>query len=102
MELLPQKNVLFTAIGGAGEPGRISSDGQDGMPGAPGSNATERTKATVGNSFWSTSLGSHADAKTGWNEWRSWRKVRIILYLVIRLVLAHFIPNCLRMLNQVL
>jgi len=46
-EILPQGNVLLTAKGGDGEPGRQGGDGQSGMPGAAGTDATQYTEATV-------------------------------------------------------
>lgn len=58
-EILPRSNVLFTAKGGDGEPGRQGGDGQAGMPGTAGRNATEYAEATV--SFESVHKGHDAD-----------------------------------------
>jgi hypothetical protein len=46
-EILPRGNVLLTAKGGDGEPGRQGGDGQSGMPGTAGRDATQHTEATV-------------------------------------------------------
>jgi hypothetical protein len=46
-EILPRANVLLTAKGGDGEPGRQGGDGQPGMPGRAGRDATQYTEATV-------------------------------------------------------
>lgn len=46
-EILPQKNVVFEAVGGDGERGRGGCDGQSGMDGAPGEDATRVQDATV-------------------------------------------------------
>jgi hypothetical protein len=46
-EVLPQKDVLFEAVGGDGEAGGKGFDGQSGMDGMPGDDATKMTDATV-------------------------------------------------------
>ena len=46
-EVLPQKDVLFEAVGGDGEAGGKGFDGQSGMDGMPGDDATAMADATV-------------------------------------------------------
>lgn len=46
-EILPQKNVLFEAVGGDGEAGGRGCDGQSGMDGSSGEDATRVMDATV-------------------------------------------------------
>ena len=41
------RDVIFTAIGGAGEDGNTGSDGQPGMDGVDGSPASREVDATV-------------------------------------------------------
>ena len=47
VEIPARKNVLLTAVGGEGEPGRNGGDGQNGSRGLNGQNATRETDATV-------------------------------------------------------
>ncbi len=46
-EIAAHGNVLLTAKGGDGEPGRQGGDGQTGMRGRRGTNATRQEAATV-------------------------------------------------------
>lgn len=46
-EILPQKDVVFEAVGGDGKAGGRGCDGQSGMDGTPGEDATEVKDATV-------------------------------------------------------
>ncbi len=50
IEVQPQKNVVFEAVGGDGEAGGKGCDGQSGMDGMPGEDATQVQDATV--SLW--------------------------------------------------
>lgn len=47
VEIPIRQDVLFTAIGGDGEPGGIGGDGQHGMDGTDGAIATRTSDATV-------------------------------------------------------
>ena len=47
VEVPTKRDVLFTAIGGAGEAGNVGGDGQPGMDGTDGSPATREIDATV-------------------------------------------------------
>ena len=47
VEVPAMRDVIFTAIGGAGEDGNTGSDGQPGMDGVAGSPATREVDATV-------------------------------------------------------
>ncbi|ERF75585.1 hypothetical protein EPUS_04565 [Endocarpon pusillum Z07020] len=49
VEIPIRQDVLFTAIGGDGEPGRTGGDGQNGMDGTDGAIATRTSNATPGN-----------------------------------------------------
>ncbi|KAF7506176.1 hypothetical protein GJ744_012156 [Endocarpon pusillum] len=49
VEIPIRQDVLFTAIGGDGEPGGIGGDGQHGMDGTDGAIATRTSNATPGN-----------------------------------------------------
>ena len=46
-EILQRGQVLLSAKGGNGEPGRHGGNGQTGLPGKPGEKATEDVDATV-------------------------------------------------------
>ena len=48
-EILPERDVVLQAIGGAGESGRNGGDGQPGRDGAAGANATTMEEAENGN-----------------------------------------------------
>ncbi|KAL9612032.1 MAG: hypothetical protein Q9167_003358 [Letrouitia subvulpina] len=47
VEIPTRKDVLLTAIGGAGEPGRNGGEGQNGTKGVDGQDATRETDATA-------------------------------------------------------
>ena len=47
VEVPAMRDVIFTAIGGAGEDGNTGSDGQPGMDGVDGSPASREVDATV-------------------------------------------------------
>ena len=46
-EVAAQRNVLLSAVGGNGEPGRYGGDGQNGMPGPEGTPASRLVDAGV-------------------------------------------------------
>ena len=47
IEIPAGRDVLFTAVGGDGEPGHTGGDGQNGMDGVAGAPAARETDATV-------------------------------------------------------
>lgn len=46
-EIPAGRDVLFTAVGGDGQPGRNGGDGEDGMAGVDGAPATQELVAVV-------------------------------------------------------
>src|SRR5438094_699130 len=72
-EILPQKNVVFEAVGGDGEAGRRGCDGQRGMNGTPGEDATRVQDATV--SLTSSSCHFGCSFVLGWDTWWKWWEV---------------------------
>ena len=79
VEVPAQRDVLFTAIGGLGEPGHQGGNGQAGMDGVDGEPATRESDARVSFSWTNLVLsGTHdskADRSIGGNRCGQWRRV---------------------------